>query len=261
MSVDPLAEEDPSWTPYRYCYQNPINYTDPNGLHEYTLDEKGNVNLANKTDDKFDMIYTVEDYKNKKENGLKVNKNSVDDKNAILYKLSQKETHKLFENGIRYTSSNDKRTMKNLFEFVASNSGVEWGLSEYINGSELGTGHDSDMVLSDFSNKYNITDILNKYHSHPCQANAGDGCDKASGYGTKEKNEIIKKGFNPVFPYYNDLDNASSIYHKLINAGKINQKNSYKGAPKFFVFRTFTGKDRATNKPYYFEYDPWTKRK
>lgn len=81
--------------------------------------------------------------------------------------------------------------MKKLFEFVASNSRVEWGLKEFKNGSELGTGHDTESTLSQFSSKFDILDLINAYHSHPCQANAGDGCDKASGYGTKELNDAI----------------------------------------------------------------------
>ncbi|NBL63680.1 hypothetical protein GV828_00540 [Flavobacterium sp. NST-5] len=31
MSVDPLAEKYPSWNPYNYCMQNPVNLVDPDG--------------------------------------------------------------------------------------------------------------------------------------------------------------------------------------------------------------------------------------
>ncbi len=34
LSVDPLAEKAPGWTPYRYGFNNPIKYTDPKGLFE-----------------------------------------------------------------------------------------------------------------------------------------------------------------------------------------------------------------------------------
>jgi RHS repeat-associated protein len=34
LSVDPLVEEAPGWTPYRYGYNNPLRYADPTGLNE-----------------------------------------------------------------------------------------------------------------------------------------------------------------------------------------------------------------------------------
>ncbi len=34
MSVDPLAEETPDWTPYRYGFHNPLRFTDPTGMSE-----------------------------------------------------------------------------------------------------------------------------------------------------------------------------------------------------------------------------------
>jgi RHS repeat-associated protein len=32
IGVDPLAEEYPGWSPYVYCFNNPLNYVDPNGM-------------------------------------------------------------------------------------------------------------------------------------------------------------------------------------------------------------------------------------
>jgi len=34
LSPDPLAQENPDWTPYRYGFNNPIRYTDPTGMLE-----------------------------------------------------------------------------------------------------------------------------------------------------------------------------------------------------------------------------------
>jgi hypothetical protein len=40
LGVDPLASEAPGWTPYRFCFNNPVNIVDPTGLFEteYNLD-------------------------------------------------------------------------------------------------------------------------------------------------------------------------------------------------------------------------------
>jgi RHS repeat-associated protein len=33
--VDPMAEAAPDWTPYRYGFNNPVKFIDPNGMFEY----------------------------------------------------------------------------------------------------------------------------------------------------------------------------------------------------------------------------------
>jgi len=38
MSVDPLADLAPDWNPYRYGFNNPIKYLDPDGLFESKVD-------------------------------------------------------------------------------------------------------------------------------------------------------------------------------------------------------------------------------
>jgi hypothetical protein len=53
MRVDPLAEDAYSWTPYRFGFNNPVSFSDPNGLFEWKpeLDELGNVGyIAEKGD-------------------------------------------------------------------------------------------------------------------------------------------------------------------------------------------------------------------
>lgn len=42
--VDPLAEDAPDWTPYRYGFNNPINYMDPDGMFETEADAKQYAN-------------------------------------------------------------------------------------------------------------------------------------------------------------------------------------------------------------------------
>ncbi|MFZ6663663.1 RHS repeat domain-containing protein [Peijinzhouia sedimentorum] len=52
--VDPMADQAPDWTPYRYGFNNPINYTDPTGLFEdWFQDEDGNIQWFDNSSEEF----------------------------------------------------------------------------------------------------------------------------------------------------------------------------------------------------------------
>ena len=51
LSVDPLAEEAPGWTPYRYGFNNPINNIDPNGLWEASVNDDGSTSYIREDGD------------------------------------------------------------------------------------------------------------------------------------------------------------------------------------------------------------------
>lgn len=52
LSVDPLADQAPGWTPYRFGFNNPIRYTDPDGQWEW--DVAGNL-VAQKGDQSYSL--------------------------------------------------------------------------------------------------------------------------------------------------------------------------------------------------------------
>ena len=55
ISVDPLAEEMPSWSPYNYVFNNPLKYTDPTGVApEWVPDSNDNL-IAEKGDNASDL--------------------------------------------------------------------------------------------------------------------------------------------------------------------------------------------------------------
>jgi len=51
-SIDPLAGKAPGWTPYRFGFNNPIRYTDPDGRWEW--DAVGNL-VAQKGDQSYSL--------------------------------------------------------------------------------------------------------------------------------------------------------------------------------------------------------------
>jgi RHS repeat-associated protein len=40
ISVDPMADAAPAWTPYRYAFNNPLKYIDPDGMYEWRVNSK-----------------------------------------------------------------------------------------------------------------------------------------------------------------------------------------------------------------------------
>lgn len=52
LSIDPLAEEFPEWSPYSFCFNNPLSFVDPDGMapEDIILRGKNNSSLTIKTD-------------------------------------------------------------------------------------------------------------------------------------------------------------------------------------------------------------------
>jgi RHS repeat-associated protein len=60
LSVDPLAEKYPNVNPYAFCFNNPINLTDPDGREptdDIRINTKTKVTEIIRTKDKFDKIF------------------------------------------------------------------------------------------------------------------------------------------------------------------------------------------------------------
>ncbi|OMQ12262.1 RHS repeat domain-containing protein [[Flexibacter] sp. ATCC 35103] len=60
MSPDPLSEEFPSYSPYNFVMNNPLRLVDPDGrapLDHWQLNNQGNLELAKKTNDNFNVFF------------------------------------------------------------------------------------------------------------------------------------------------------------------------------------------------------------
>ena len=57
LSVDPLAEKMPSWSPYNYTFNNPVKYTDPYGREPFNEYDKNGKMISNLGGNKIDFYH------------------------------------------------------------------------------------------------------------------------------------------------------------------------------------------------------------
>lgn len=185
MNIDPLAEKAFGWTPYRYAYNNPIIYVDPDGMLEddYGVDENGNIKLLKKTDDNFDRLYAVDNKGRKKDTdgNAKVNENdAVTVQKGILDQMTVDRASITIDKDKydpSYAISNNNKSTEsdysNLFKFLSDNTKVEFSLTFYKSGNQskvaLSTFHDEGATFSPskFGIKNSNINVLRHYHSHP----------------------------------------------------------------------------------------------
>ena len=87
LSVDPMADKAPNWTPYRYCFDNPVNLVDPTGLWETDYVDENNKLLAH-TEDGIDRTVIVKDEQRKFfEAGMTMAKNNGQTNDPVFNRI------------------------------------------------------------------------------------------------------------------------------------------------------------------------------
>jgi RHS repeat-associated protein len=141
LSTDPLQEKYPNFSTYAYCSNNPINHIDPYGMDDYEINSKGTVVNRIETTER-DAFFMVD------KKGNRIEGKELTFEYGTVENFNSQYSDKAKITFDRYNVRGDDNG-KQLFEFFANNTTVEW--------SQLLLGQKGDNGLNIISTSHEKT--------------------------------------------------------------------------------------------------------
>jgi len=175
LSVDPMSDKFISTSPYIFCIGNPVRLVDYNGMDTIPFNNKGDFGKPIPDNNDYDTYVKVND-EEFSANKIEYNKNGQLKKRHSNMQISKdfRKSHFIVTSGNDITdvyTIENYLNAKNIFEFFADNTDVEWAHQILINNTsgeylnQISTSHNRWQVyIPGFIKDYTPVDIR---HSHP----------------------------------------------------------------------------------------------